>query len=109
MNEEGKITSMLDLIDDNFLDFESDLIVTLPEKNPEYAKLKEEKDELSCKYPILEEWFEGRKSLSLTAEEYTAFVKHKYLVRDMDFIERQAIYYAGQRDCYMYLKRIGLI
>ena len=49
---------------------------------------------------------EGSGEIRMTAEEHRAYVDYLNLVRQMEDMERQHIYFCGHTDAVAYLKKI---
>jgi len=97
------------IVYENFPEIDGAAVLALPEKDERYAELKKEQDGIDKKYPDIESWLEGSGPLTLTAEEHAALSRYMLLATEMESIERLAIYYAGHRDCFAYMKTIGMI
>ena len=97
------------LINESFSATDSAIVAALPEKDAEYAELAGQKQELAERFPEIERWLEGSGPLSLTGEEHAGLVEYMDITMQMEGIERLAVYYAGHRDCFMYLKKIGAV
>ena len=52
---------------------------------------------------------EGSGEIRMTAEEHRAYVDYLNLVRQMEDMERQHIYFRGHTDTVAYLKKIKAI
>lgn len=103
------LSGLLDRLEENFLEMDSDMTVALPEWDEEYAKLKARLDELERRYPFIESVLDGEGEVRLTAEEHAGLVEYIRTTDDAENRERLNLYYTGHRDCLAYLKQIGMI
>jgi hypothetical protein len=101
--------SLSDHIDEMFMEMDSQIVITLRENDDDYAVLVQKKNEIEIRFPKIEQWLEGTGSLSLTEEEHAGLARYTALTTDMEDLERKAIYYAGHKDCFGWLKKIGVI
>jgi len=85
------------------------IILALPENDSRYAKLLEREQDIESRFPDVLDWLEGSGPLSLSAEEHAGLVEHLELTAEKEDLERIAIYYAGHKDCFEYLRKIGVI
>jgi len=99
----------LQMIDDGFSDMDDAIVNALPESNEHYADMIAREQELMRRFPKIENWLEEEGSLTLTAEEHAGLVEYIELAAEKEDVERLSIYYAGHKDCYAYLKKIGAI
>ena len=106
---EDYLSGMTKAINENFLELDSAIIAALPDNDEQYAEVLGQRKELVDRFPILESWNDGSGPLSLSAEERAALVRYMELAGEMENIERLAVYYAGHRDCFAYLKKIGAV
>ena len=95
-------------IEDTFQEKDSEITTALLESDEKYAALRKRLDELERQYPI-EKWLEGKGAINLTAEEHAAMVEYMKVTFDAENRERLNLYLAGHRDCFAYLKRVGLL
>ena len=96
-------------IGEGFAEIDSAIVAALPKTDERYAELKAKENELKSRFPQIEKWLEGKDPLTLSAEEHSALTEYLELNAEMEGIERLAIYYAGHKDCFAYLKKIGAI
>ena len=75
-------------IEDAFAEIDSDIVMDLLNTDEDYAALSDRMDKLK------------------TAEEHRAYVDYLNLVRQMEDMERQHIYFCGHTDAVAYLKKI---
>ena len=66
-------------------------------------------DKLKTQYPVIDKMNEGSGEIRMTAEEHQAYVDYLNLVRQMEDMERQHIYFRGHTDAVAYLKKIKAI
>jgi dsDNA-binding SOS-regulon protein len=52
---------------------------------------------------------DGEGAVRLTAEEHAGLVEHTRTTDEAENRERLNLYLAGHRDCFAYLKKIGLL
>jgi hypothetical protein len=105
---EDSCPGLVGQINKNFMELEDAIILSLCEKDEHYAELSDQRKELASHFPI-ESWLEGSGSPSLTNEECAGLAEYMRLTAQIEDIERRAIYYAGHRDCFLYLKKIGMV
>ena len=60
-------------------------------------------------YPVIDKMNEDSGEIRMTAEEHRAYVNYLNLVRQMEDMERQHIYFRGHTDAVAYLKKIKAI
>ena len=96
-------------IDDDFQAMESDITTALKETDEEYAALSKQQSVLQHRFPFIESALEGNGALNLSAEEHAGLVEYLSVTNEMENRERLNLYYAGHRDCFAYLKKIGVI
>jgi hypothetical protein len=95
-------------LEERFAELDSDLTTALLGSDEEYAALWKRLGELEEQYP-LESWLEGAGTVSLSADEHAALVEYTRVTFKAENMERLNLYLAGHRDCFGYLKRIGLL
>ena len=100
---------MVENLEFNFHEIASGITASLREMDEEYALLSEKRLELQEQFPCIQEIFDGEVKISMTADEHEGLLQYLSVVSDMENIERLRIYYAGHRDCFAYLKKIGVI
>jgi hypothetical protein len=69
------------------------------------ARLKK----LERQFPFIESVLDGEGAVGLTAEEHSGLVDYIRTTDEVENRERLNLYLAGHRDCFAYLKRIGLL
>ena len=89
-------------IEDAFAEIDSDIVMDLLNTDEDYAALSDRMDKLKTQYPVIDE-------IRMTAEEHRAYVDYLNLVRQMEDMERQHIYFRGHTDAVAYLKKIKAI
>jgi len=102
-------SGMVAQLEDVFQEMDSDLTAALIDTDEEYAAMWKRMIELEEKFPCIESVVEGEGVVSLNAEQHTGLVEYLRIVNKMEDRERLNLYYAGHRDCFAYLKKIGLI
>ena len=75
----------------------------------DYAALSDRMDKLKTQYPVIDKMNESSGEIRMTAEEHRAYVDYLNLVRQMEDMERQHIYFRGHTDTVAYLKKIKAI
>ena len=100
---------LTDLISKNFLELDSSIVAALSENDEQYAQLTGQRKDIVSRFSEIDGWLEGVGPLTLTAEERAGLVEYMEITLQMENIERQALYYAGHRDCFLYLKKIGAV
>ena len=96
-------------LEDRFQEMDSDLTTALVDTDEEYAVMRKRTMELEEEFPFIESVMEGKGTVSLNAEQHAGLVEYLHIVNKMEDCERLNLYYAGHRDCFAYLKKIGLI
>jgi len=100
---------LMNMISENFSAMDSAIVVALIKKDERYAELAKKHDELSDRFPDIEKWLKQEGPLTLSADEHAGLIEHLEVTSYMEDLERMAIYYAGHKDCFEYLKKIGVI
>jgi hypothetical protein len=106
--QENIFDGLTALLEERFAEMDSDITTALLELDEEYAVLRKRLGELEQQYPI-ESWMEGAGAVSLSADEHAALVEYTRVTFEAENRERLNLYLAGHRDCFAYLKRIGLL
>ena len=96
-------------IEDAFAEIDSDIVMDLLNTDEDYAALSDRMDKLKTQYPIIDKMNEDSGEIRMTAEEHRAYVDYLNLVRQMEDMERQHIYFRGHTDAVAYLKKIKAI
>ncbi|MCL2544289.1 MAG: hypothetical protein FWE77_00060 [Clostridia bacterium] len=96
-------------LEDMFGEIDSNLTVALRNSDAEYAALQKYQRELAERFPFIERMLEGRDVLSLSAEEHAGLQEYRGVTHQIESCERLNLYYAGHRDCFAYLRKIGVI
>lgn len=92
-------------IEDAFAEIDSDIVMDLLNTDEDYAALSDRMDKLKTQYPVIDKMNEGSGEIRMTAEEHRAYVDYLNLVRQMEDMERQHIYFRGHTDAVAYLKK----
>lgn len=110
MKNDDIFTTIIERIDDAFMEIDSEAAATLQETDEEYAAMRERMTELSAKFPAIEPLVNGSSgNRTLSAEECVGLAEYLRLSHESENRERLNLYYLGHRDCFAYLKRIGAI
>ena len=96
-------------IEDDFAEIDSDIVMDLQNANEDYTELSDRMDQLRAQYPVIDRLDEDDGEIHMTAEEHRAYVTYLGLVRQMEDMERQHIYFRGYTDAVAYLKKIKAI
>jgi hypothetical protein len=96
-------------IDELFSAMDSQIVMALQESDEGCAALTRERDDMTRRFPQIEQWLEEEGALNLTAEEHAGLARHTAFTAEMEDTERRAIYYAGHRDCIAWLRKINVI
>lgn len=96
-------------IADDFAEIDSDIVVDLLNSNEEYAALSEQVSAMRKQHPFILKLDEGDGAITLSAEEHEAYLAYIGLMRQMEDMERQQIYFRGHTDAVAYLKKIKAI
>jgi hypothetical protein len=107
--KEEVFLGLVALLEERFHEMDSGITVKLADSDTEYAALKARLDELERQFPFIEKVLEGKDELRLTAEQHAGFAEFMRVTNEAENIERMNLYMAGHRDCFAYLKRIGLL
>ena len=95
-----------DRIKQSFIDIDSDIVTDLRINDDEYAELFGQVSVMKQHHPFIDHVMESSGSITLTADEHLAFLKCMQLLKKMEDMERQHIYFRGQTDAFSYLKSI---
>ena len=103
--------NLVERIEDAFPEMDSDICTELAQTNESYIAMHEESEQLQHTYPILSKIIdgEGEGAVSLSAKEYSALIQHLDILRKMEDMERQQIYFRGHTDALAYLKKTGML
>ena len=93
-------------IEDAFAEIDSDIVMDLLNTDEDYAGLSDRMDKLKTQYPVIDKMNEDSGEIRMTSEEHRAYVDYLNLVRQMEDMERQHIYFRGHTDAVAYLKKI---
>ena len=107
--QENIFAGLLAQLEERFLEMDSEITVALPERDEKYAALWARLSELERLYPFIESVLDGEGAVRLTAEEHAGLVEFIRTTDEAENRERLNVYLAGHRDCFAYLKRIGLL
>jgi hypothetical protein len=102
-------TGMVENLEDNFLEISGGITASLRDTDEEYSALYEKRMELQKQFPCIQAIIEGAGAITMTAEEHAGLLEYLEVVGDMENTERLRLYYAGHRDCFAYLKKIGAV
>jgi len=102
-------SGLMSVIDENFSSMDSAIVMPLLKNNEQYVKLNAQQGEITKRFPRLIELLEQAGTPPLSEEECAALSEYLVIAAEMENIERQAIYFAGHKDCFAYLKSIGII
>ena len=108
MNDEI-FTGLVAQLEDRFQEMDSGLSTALLETDATYTEIAEHRKELGKRFPFIESVLEGTGAVSLNAEEHAGLVEYLEITNEMENRERLNLYYAGHRDCFAYLRKIGVI
>lgn len=92
-----------------FGEMDSYFTVALRENDEEYAMQYKRKQELTKAFPFIDQFLEGDDPQSLSVDKHEGLKEYLDVYRNMEHRERLNLYYAGHRDCFNYLRRIGVI
>jgi hypothetical protein len=106
--QEDIFSGLVAQLEERFQEMDSDITTALLERDEQYAALRKRLGELERQYPI-EAWLEGKGAVSLSADEHAALVEYTKVTFESENRERLNLYLAGHRDCFGYLKQIGLL
>lgn len=97
------------LSDDDFMEIDSEVTVALRESDEGYAALSKRKKEIEARFSFIEPLLEGSAAAGLSEDEQAGLAEHAAVSFAMEGKERQSLYLAGHRDCFAYLKRVGVL
>jgi hypothetical protein len=106
--QENIFDGLVAQLEDRFQEMDSSITTALLERDEQYAALRKRLGELEQQYPI-EKWLEGKGAVSLSAEDHAALVEYMSVTFEAENRERLNLYLAEHKDCFGYLKRIGLL
>jgi hypothetical protein len=106
--QEDIFSGLVTQLEERFQEMDSDITTALLDSDEGYAALRRQLGALEQRFPI-EKWLEGAGALTLTVEEHAGLVEYMRVTDEAENRERLNLYYAGHRDCFAYLKRIGLL
>ena len=107
--KEEIFSGLIARIEEEFQAMDSEITTALKETDEEYAALNKRRTELEARFPFIESALEGESALNLSAEEHAGLVEYLSVTNEMENRERLNLYYAGHRDCFAYLKKIGVM
>lgn len=96
-------------IEDSFAEIDSDIIMDMRNTNEEYAELHEEINEIKRNCPYISNVLSGKGEVKLSSSEHAKLVEYFNLMRQLEDMERQQIYFRGHTDAVSYLKKISAI
>ena len=102
-------SDIIEIIDVAFDEICTSIFNDLRQNDEEYARLREEKEQLEVEYPNTPKIYDHSGALNLSADEQDAFIKYLDINDEIDDIIKRYAYYRGQKDCYAYLRKIGAI
>ena len=100
---------MIAQIEGTFGEMDSGFTVDLRENDEDYAALRKYKNEIMDRFPFIEAFLDGNDAQTLEPEKYAGLKEYLSVNTEMEERERLNLYYAGHRDCFNYLRRIGII
>jgi hypothetical protein len=107
--KEDIFSGLVARIEEDFQAMDSEITTALKETDDEYTALNKRQTELEERFPFIESALEGKGALNLSAEEHAGLVEYLSVTNEMENRERLNLYYAGHRDAFAYLKKIGII
>lgn len=96
-------------IEEMYHEIDNEIVVDMSNNDEEYVAMRKKVTDLQETHPFIPEVVEGKKAVSLTAEEHGILIQYLDLIREIEDVERRKIYFRGHSDCFAYLKRIGAI
>lgn len=103
------INGFLAQLEERFEEADSNMTINLSESDTQYKALKVRLAELEREFPFIETVLDGNGVMHLTAEEHAGLVEYIRTTEEAENRERLNLYYAGHRDCFAYLKKIGVL
>ena len=100
---------LLAQLEERFEEMDSEITVALPERDEKYAALRARLEELERRFPFIESVLDGEGAVRLSAEEHVGLVEYNRTTDEAENRERLNLYLTGHRDCFAYLKKIGLL
>ena len=107
--QEGIFSGLLAQLEERFEEMDSEITVALTERDEKYAALRARLEELERRFPFIESVMDGEGVVGLTTEEHAWLVEYIRTTDEAENRERLNLYLAGHRDCFAYLKQIGLL
>ncbi|MCL2544478.1 MAG: hypothetical protein FWE77_01020 [Clostridia bacterium] len=96
-------------LEDMFGEMSSNLTVALRDSDEAYAAMRKHRRALAEKFPFIEPMLEEGSGLPLRIEEHAGLQEYLSVTIQMEYRERLNLYYAGHRDCFAYLRGIGVL
>ena len=104
-----KFETFFDKYTVSFDEFIGKTKLDLKAENDEYRKLFNETEEIKNQYPNVRNVLENYEKTSLDNDEVKALLDIKDIRLKLDKMETTAIFYAGGRELYLYLRRLNII
>ncbi len=104
-----KCFDLASCIEDSFAEIDSDIIMDMRDTNEEYAELHEGISEMKKRCPFISKILGEKDEVCLSVEEHAELIQYFNLVRRLEDMERQQMYFRGHTDAVAYLKKIVAI
>lgn len=100
---------LIERINEYWPEFFSEVIYEESMKNERYMALSKESNKIKDRFDNVADLMEYDKPKELSKEEIEALIELLRIESEKANIEMEAIYIQGHKDCFAYLKEIGLI
>ena len=104
-----ELKTYFDKYTESFDEFIGKTKLDLKAENEEYKKLFNETEEIKNQYSNVRNVLENYEKTSLDNDEVKALLDIKDIRLKLDKMETKAIFYAGGRELYLYLRRLNII
>ncbi len=92
-----------------FDEFISRTELDLKTESAEYRKLFSEMENIKTQFPNVRSVLEDYKDTSLNNDEVKALLRVRDIRLQLERMETKAMFYAGGRELYLYLKKLNII
>lgn len=108
MCDDNQFIALPERIENAFYDLDDHILATMVNKDEKYAELTTQQEALAKRFPNLISWLENDDvSMTISKEIHAGIVEYLKIETEMEFIARRYAYYAGQKDCFEFLRKIN--
>jgi hypothetical protein len=107
--KENNFLNLIARLEENFQELDSNVTTNLRKNDKQYATLRAWLGDLEQRHKFIEPVLEGSGEVHLTAEEHAGLAEYIHTKDRAESKERFSLYLAGHRDCFSYLKAIGVV